>query len=108
MTKKAHAKRLAEVEPGIEVHLTLECEEVEEGDSPLPEDDDTPPPEKKESAPSESSGGATPPRGPSGADGTYNCDDFDTQSQAQQYFDEKGDVDGLDRDSDGVPCETLP
>ena len=66
------------------------------------------PPEKKESAPSEDTGGATPPRGPTGADGTYNCDDFDTQDQAQQYFDEKGDVDGLDRDSDGVPCETLP
>ena len=54
------------------------------------------------------SGAAQPPRGPSGADGTYNCPDFDTQAQAQQQSDSNGDADGLDRDGDGVACETLP
>lgn len=52
-------------------------------------------------------------RGPSGADGTYNCSDFDTQLQAQAYYDGQGGLDGpnpadLDDDLDGVPCETLP
>lgn len=47
------------------------------------------------------------PRGPSGADGTYNCDDFDTQAEAREYLDE-GDTHGLDSNGDGVPCEDLP
>jgi LPXTG-motif cell wall-anchored protein len=53
-------------------------------------------------------------RGPSGADGSYNCDDFDTQTQAQAYYDGQGglsggDPDGLDRDKDGQACEdSLP
>ena len=49
-----------------------------------------------------------PSRGPSGADGTYNCSDFDTQAQAQAYFDSVGDIDGLDGDGDGVACQSLP
>ena len=49
-----------------------------------------------------------PPRGPSGADGTYNCSVFYTQQQAQDYFDQVGDIDGLDANQDGVPCEDLP
>ena len=51
---------------------------------------------------------ATPSRSPSGADGTYNCDDFDTHDQAQVYFDSVGDIDGLDGNGDGVACESLP
>ncbi len=42
----------------------------------------------------------------------YNCDDFETQEEAQDVFDEcydtAGDVHGLDNDGDGVVCETLP
>ena len=49
-----------------------------------------------------------PPRGPSGANGTYNCSDFDTQQQAQDYYDQVGDIDGLDADQDGIACESLP
>jgi hypothetical protein len=49
-----------------------------------------------------------PPRGPSGKDGTYNCADFDTQQQAQDYFDQVGNIDGLDANGDGVPCQNLP
>jgi ABC-type Fe3+-hydroxamate transport system substrate-binding protein len=49
-----------------------------------------------------------PPRGPSGADGTYNCADFDTQQEAQDYYDQVGDTDGLDANHDGIPCESLP
>lgn len=52
-------------------------------------------------------------RGPSGADGSYNCEDFDTQPQAQAFYDAQGgvaggDPDGLDDDSDGTACDTLP
>lgn len=53
-------------------------------------------------------------RGPSGADGSYNCADFDTQTQAQNYYEGQGgvsggDPDGLDRDQDGLACEdSLP
>ena len=51
--------------------------------------------------------GITPPRGPSGADGTYNCADFDTHTQAQRYHDHQGGVNsgdlmGSDRDHDGL------
>jgi hypothetical protein len=48
-------------------------------------------------------------RGPSGADGTFNCDDFDTRQQAQAFYDEDpSDPDGLDDDDDGEACESLP
>ena len=48
-------------------------------------------------------------RGPSGADGTYNCSDFDTQGQAQGWFEQQtGNPDGLDHDGDGIACESLP
>jgi Excalibur calcium-binding domain len=55
-----------------------------------------------------STSGGKPPRGPSGADGTYNCADFDTQQQAQDWVNRHGNVDGLDGDGDGVACESLP
>lgn len=42
---------------------------------------------------------------------TYNCNDFANQSEAQEVFNacgwENGDVHGLDRDGDGVACESL-
>lgn len=43
----------------------------------------------------------------------YNCGDFSTQSEAQEVFDtcnttEKRDRHGLDRDGDGVACQSLP
>ena len=40
----------------------------------------------------------------------YNCEDFDTQEQAQEAFDfckSEGDVYNLDLDDDGVVCEGL-
>jgi hypothetical protein len=58
--------------------------------------------------PDNGSSADTPSRGPSGADGTYNCADFDTQQQAQDWLDANGNVDGLDGDNDGVACQTLP
>jgi len=44
---------------------------------------------------------------------TYNCDDFDTQQEAQEMFElcgglEGNDIHGLDNDGDGVVCESLP
>ena len=42
-----------------------------------------------------------------------NCPDFDTHAQAQSFFKGTGgtrsnDPYGLDRDHDGIACETLP
>jgi len=38
-----------------------------------------------------------------------NCDDFATQKDAQKAFDNNKDCyKNLDRDGDGVPCESLP
>ena len=41
-----------------------------------------------------------------------NCSDFSSQAAAQAYFDRYypyyGDVSGLDRDNDGIACESLP
>ncbi len=42
----------------------------------------------------------------------YNCDDFDTQPEAQAFFEKLGgteyDVNRLDGDKDGTACESLP
>jgi len=42
----------------------------------------------------------------------YNCSDFETQAQAQTFFDNLGgtgnDVNRLDGDKDGEACESLP
>tara|TARA_Y100000310_G_C20662204_1_gene805394 strand:- start:1567 stop:1839 length:273 start_codon:yes stop_codon:yes gene_type:complete len=42
---------------------------------------------------------------------TYNCGDFNLQVEAQEVFDDCGgtenDVHGLDKDGDGVVCESL-
>ncbi len=42
----------------------------------------------------------------------YNCDDFETQAEAQVFFDNaggiEGDVNRLDGNKDGVPCQALP
>ena len=54
--------------------------------------------------------------GPSGADGTYNCEDFDFQEDAQAFYDQDtSDPDGLDgppgeafTGEQGVACEDLP
>jgi hypothetical protein len=38
-----------------------------------------------------------------------NCSDFDTQREAQKAFDSDKDCyRHLDKDNDGVPCESLP
>jgi len=43
---------------------------------------------------------------------TYNCGDFDTHAEAQAVFEDCGgvsnDVHKLDRDNDGIACESLP
>lgn len=46
-------------------------------------------------------------------DNVYNCSDFKTQSEAQEVYDtcnttENRDRHGLDRDGDGVACQSLP
>ena len=42
----------------------------------------------------------------------YNCDDFETQPEAQIFFDNAGglenDVNRLDGNKDGVACQALP
>lgn len=45
-------------------------------------------------------------------DKDYDCSDFSTQKEAQAFFESKGgpssDPHKLDRDKDGIACETLP
>lgn len=57
------------------------------------------------------------PVGPAGCStcsaDTYNCSDFDTQTEAQACFDfcmeqVGSDIHGLDSDNNGVACEALP
>lgn len=47
-----------------------------------------------------------------GSGGDVDCDDFDTQEQAQKFFEKHGgpreDPHGLDSDGDGRACESLP
>lgn len=44
---------------------------------------------------------------PAYADHGLNCPDFDTQAEAQAYLEERpSDPEGLDRDNDGIACET--
>ncbi len=39
----------------------------------------------------------------------HNCSDYATQAEAQAAYDANpGDPEGLDRDNDGIACETLP
>lgn len=42
----------------------------------------------------------------------YNCEDFDTQPQAQRFFDNAGgssnDTNRLDGNKDGIACQSLP
>ncbi len=44
--------------------------------------------------------------------GDYNCDDFKTQTEAQNFFTKVGGVENdlyrLDGDKDGIACEALP
>lgn len=44
--------------------------------------------------------------------GDYDCSDFSYQDEAQEFFEDEGGPDddphNLDRDGDGVACETLP
>jgi hypothetical protein len=54
------------------------------------------------------------PTGQSGGKYTdeYNCSDFATQPEAQAFYDKaggvKGDVNRLDANKDGIPCQDLP
>lgn len=46
---------------------------------------------------------------PALAQNIYNCDDFATQEEAQAVYDaDPSDPHGLDRDNDGIACESLP
>jgi putative cell wall-binding protein len=53
-----------------------------------------------------------PPASPANPGNAVNCDDFGTWQEAQnwylRYLAAYGDVAGLDRDHDGIACETLP
>jgi hypothetical protein len=57
--------------------------------------------------------GARPLSPPRAVVAGINCSDFGNQAAAQRYFDQHGgsptnNVEGLDRDHDGVACESLP
>jgi len=44
--------------------------------------------------------------------GDYDCPDFSTQEEAQEFFESEGgpydDPHNLDKDGDGIACESLP
>jgi len=46
--------------------------------------------------------------GSAGYSGDYDCDDFSSQSAAQDVYEESGGAHGLDGDDDGKACEHLP
>lgn len=85
-------------------------------------DDGFDPPEKKEtvqktnqSKPQTSRPSNTQPRSRPRSTSTYtggdkDCKDFATQREAQRFFESQrpGDPHGLDRDGDGIACESLP
>ena len=58
------------------------------------------------------SGSGTSPMPPSTTSSDRDCSDFTTHAQAQAFFESEGgpatDFHGLDRDKDGLACETLP
>lgn len=55
---------------------------------------------------------SVPPQSSDCSSNVYNCSDFSIHSEAQAVFDACGgvgnDVHGLDRDKDGIACESLP
>jgi hypothetical protein len=54
-------------------------------------------------------GALVPLSGSAFAADEYNCSDFDTQQEAQEIYEQDtSDPNGLDRDDDGVACESLP
>jgi len=72
--------------------------------TPTPESDDGDDGESGDSG----SGDLPPPSG--GASDPYDCGDFDSQEQAQRYFENNNpdeDPSGLDGNDDGVACESL-
>ena len=54
--------------------------------------------------------GSQPDYDPGGTADTANCSDFDTQQEAQDFFEAEGpgDPHNLDADDDGIACESLP
>lgn len=69
------------------------------------ESQSTPPPtiQQNQPAPTQSSGGYIC------SFDAYNCGDFSTHNEAQSVYEAcGGDVHGLDRDNDGLACESLP
>lgn len=73
-------------------------EEEEPEDEPGDDDDDDEP--SSESADPDST---------TGSSGNLNCDDFDTQAEAQEVYEQDtSDPNNLDGDNDGEACETLP
>ena len=78
--------------------------------SPTPEPTPTPTPEPP--PPVQQPAQPPPAQAPVDSGVKHTCSDFATHAQAQAYFVSKGgspsnDVDGLDRDHDGIACENL-
>jgi hypothetical protein len=81
---------------------------AEEDEAVPAEDDEAEPADEKPASEEDEAGDTAQSDNARG----LNCDDFDKQKAAQDYFtDEGGDddtnVDGLDADGDGVACEAL-
>jgi len=66
------------------------------------------PPDREPDGPSANDADDADDSGYSGPVGDYDCDDFSSQSAAQEVHEESGGAHGLDGDGDGEACEHLP
>jgi hypothetical protein len=89
--------------------------EAPAGTTPTPTAVPAPPLTSASTADDVPSGGAgtRSRRAGNGGSGDVDCGDFDSQEEAQRYFDRQGfspgnDPFSLDANNDGVPCEDLP
>lgn len=107
-----------EIENGpdaIPADETDDAPDLDESDEPAQDTDDASETETAENHPSDTDGNGSE----AGTDETsktwegdeerVTCDAFDTQDDAQEYFDENPEERGyLDQNNNGAPCESLP
>lgn len=91
-------------EPTEEEDVDEEPEEEEPEEEPAEEEEPEEEPEDDESSSESDDSGST-----TGSGDDLNCDDFDTQAEAQEVYEQDtSDPNNLDGDNDGEACETLP
>ncbi len=97
---------------GLAAIPLLSCSSSGGGGDDAPEATPTPPPGAPTPRPTAPAPQPTPEPYEPCPGNIKNCSDFATQAEAQAWFDKYygqcGDVADLDRDNDGIACESLP